>query len=86
MAEFTEYYDDIEQRDVIYEDYKSQGLRLIHDTFDTDWKVGDDPHGTLIFTDAVPSAPPEPEPVRDLTKEIDNLTVRITKLESSIAS
>ncbi|GAH47540.1 unnamed protein product, partial [marine sediment metagenome] len=29
-------------------------------TFDEDWKRGDEPHGTLTFTDEQPPVEPEP--------------------------
>ncbi|GAH91528.1 unnamed protein product [marine sediment metagenome] len=56
----------MEQRDLICKDYESRGLRLLHDTFDSDWQRGDEPHGTLTFTDEpslAPYEPPEPPPV-----------------------
>ena len=79
--EYTEHYEDMEQRNLICEDYASQSLRCIHDTFDEDWKRGDEPHGTLIFTDVKPPAVSEPEPVRDLAAEIDELKAEVEKLK-----
>ena len=58
--------------------YESHGLRMMHDDFDSTWKPGDEPHGTLTFTDTIS---PTPVPVRDLAAEIDALKARIEKLE-----
>jgi len=57
---------------------EGQGLRMLSDTFDSDWKPGDEPHGTMVFTDKMPLAPP---PARNLLTEIDALTIRVAELE-----
>jgi len=59
---------------------EAQGLRMKHDNFAPDWKPGDEFHGTMTFTDFMPSAV-EPEPVRDLEAEIDELKQRVNTLE-----
>lgn len=71
--EYREHYDNMEQRELICQDYAKRGLRCLYDNFDEDWKRGDEPHGTMIFTDVMPPVEPEPEPVRDLEAEIDEL-------------
>ena len=38
---------------------EGKGLRMLHDNFGKSWKPGDEPHGTMVFTDE-PSPPPEP--------------------------
>ena len=58
--------------------HESHGLSMLHDDFDSTWKPGDEPHGTMTFTDAIS---PTPVPVRDLAAEIDALKARIEKLE-----
>ncbi|MBA7708455.1 hypothetical protein ES703_117354 [subsurface metagenome] len=86
MAEFTEHYDNMEQRNTICKDYASRGLRCLYDTFDSDWKRGDEPHGTLTFTNEPAPVEPEPNPeppipVRDLAAELDDHETRIQALE-----
>ena len=60
--------------------HESHGLRMLHDDFDSTWKPGDEPHGTMTFTDELQAVIPT-EPVRNLALEIDDLKVRIEKLE-----
>ncbi|GAI60750.1 unnamed protein product, partial [marine sediment metagenome] len=62
--EYTEHYDNLEQRELICATAASNGFRNIHDTFDKDWKRGDEPYGTLTFTDIKPEPEPEPGPSR----------------------
>ena len=33
---------------------EGQGLVMLHDNFDPSWKPGDEPFGTLTFTDPIP--------------------------------
>ncbi|GAH33314.1 unnamed protein product [marine sediment metagenome] len=64
--EYTEHYDNLAERETICKDYANQGLRCLHDNFDEDWKRGDEPHGTLIFTDVIlPTAEPVSQPTPD---------------------
>lgn len=37
---------------------EGQGLRMLHDDFDPDWKPGDEPHGAMTFTDVMPPTLP----------------------------
>ena len=61
--EYTEHYDDMEQRNNLCDIAEGNGFRMLHDDFDEDWKRGDEPHGTLTFTDEPsPGAPAEPPP------------------------
>jgi len=78
--EYTEHYDNLEERAAILADYASQDLRNIHDTFDADWQRGDEPHGTLTFTDIMPEQALV-VPVRDFGAEIDILKVKVLALE-----
>ena len=76
----TEKYNDLAERKVKIDLRESQGLRMLTDNFDPDWKSGDEPHGTMTFTDE-PMPVASIEPVRDLAAEIDALKARIEKLE-----
>lgn len=76
--EYTEHYDNMEERNSLCSIAASNGFRNIHDTFDSDWQRGDEPHGTLIFTDVMPEPEPEPEPAK-----IELLEVRIKALEDA---
>lgn len=61
--EYTEHYENMDERNALCATAVSNGFRNIHDTFDEDWKRGDEPHGTLIFTDEPAPVTPEPEPI-----------------------
>ena len=79
--EVTEKYKNLVERQIKITLREAQGLRMLHDDFAPDWKHGDEPFGTMTFTDE-PSSEPEPiELVRDLAAEIDALKVRIARLE-----
>ena len=76
----TEKYNDLAERKVKIDLREGQGLRMLFDNFDPNWKSGDEPHGTMTFTDKpTPNMPIEP--VRDLAAEIDALEARIAALE-----
>ncbi|MBA7574511.1 hypothetical protein ES708_16320 [subsurface metagenome] len=60
--EYTEHYDNMVERNVLCDIANSNGFRMLHDNFDEGWVRGDDPHGTLIFTDEPSPVTPEPEP------------------------
>ena len=51
------HYDNLADRRIKAKEKEALDLRMLHDDFDPDWKPGDEPHGTMTFTDA-----PEPEP------------------------
>ena len=76
----TEKYKDLAERQVKIVLCEGQGLRMLHDDFDPDWKSGEEPHGTMTFTDE-PSPVAPIELVRDIYAEIDSLKARIKKLE-----
>jgi len=56
--EIKERYNNWQERQEIVKRMEVRGLRLLHDDYDPDWKRGDEPRGTLIFTDEMP--PPDP--------------------------
>jgi len=56
MPEVKQHYDNLAGRQDLVAHWEAQGYRMLHDDFDSDWKPGDEPHGTLTFTN-------EPEPV-----------------------
>jgi len=59
--EFEVKYKDKQERSLKIVEFEGQGYRMLHDTFDPDWEKGDEPHGTMIFTDVhEPTPPPEP--------------------------
>ena len=78
--EVTEKYKDLAERKVKIDLRESQGLRMLTDNFDPDWKSGEEPYGTMTFTDE-PMPVASIEPVRDLAAEIDALKARIERLE-----
>lgn len=53
---------------IAYEE--SLGHQMRSDTFDPDWKRGDEPHGTMVFTDVLSLDPALP---RNALKELDDL-------------
>ncbi|GAI49635.1 unnamed protein product [marine sediment metagenome] len=61
--EYTEHYEGMEQRNNLCDIANSNGFRMLHDDFDEDWKRGDEPHGTLTFTDEPAPQAPSPEPL-----------------------
>ena len=83
--EITHHYNDKVERQAWISICESDGYRMLHDDFDPDWKSGDEPHGTLTFTNKPEPAPPKPEPPRDIAAELDDLKVRITALEQAKA-
>jgi len=73
-------YNGLEERQVKVKGQEAKGLRMLFDNFHPDWKPGDEPHGTMTFTDE-PAPVASVEPVRDLAAEIDDLKARVEKLE-----
>jgi len=61
--EYQEHYDNLAQREVFCNTATSNGYRMLHDDFDKDLKPGDEPHGTLTFTDEPAPQAPAPEPL-----------------------
>ena len=74
-------YSNWEERQSVVAEKEAEGLTMLHDDFAPDWKHGDEPHGTLTFTDEPRLSSPMPEPMRDLGAEIDDLKARLEKLE-----
>ena len=52
-----EHYDNLTQRQQKIALREGEGLVMYHDDFDPDWKPGDEPHGTMIFSDPIPKTP-----------------------------
>lgn len=77
--EYTEHYKDMVRRNALCDIANSNGFRMLHDDFDPDWQPGDEPHGTLTFTnEPAPQAPSEPE--RDAFTEIDKINEKLDLL------
>lgn len=74
--EVTEKYANLVERQSQIALRAGQGLRMLHDDFDSDWKRGDEPHGTLTFTDEQPISA---ELERDLMSEFDLLKETLRK-------
>lgn len=61
MAEVIETYANQAEADALIAQYEAIGWRQLHMDFAPDWKPGDEPHGTLTFTDEMPPhSPPRP--------------------------
>lgn len=56
---YTEHYDNLVERQQHIVVAEADGFVMLHDDFDIDWKVGDEPHGTLTFTDPIPKSDEE---------------------------
>ena len=81
MTELKQYYHNLADRQEKVAFWEGQGYRMLHDDFDDpNWKHGDPIIGTMTFTDIMPPTI-MPEPVRDLAAEIDDLRIRMQKLE-----
>jgi hypothetical protein len=78
--EVTEKYEDLAERKAKIDLCEGQGLRMLFDNFDADWKPGDEPHGTMTFTDVMPSVAPV-EPSRDLATEVDQIKKDIAEIK-----
>lgn len=75
-------YSGKEERLLKVKEQESNGLRMVSDTFDSDWERGEEPRGTMVFTDEpAPITPIEPSVVDLIKAEIDDLKARIEKLE-----
>lgn len=59
--EYTEHYDNMTERDALCTTANDNGYRMLHDDFDEDWVEGDEPHGTLTFTNEPAPVNPPPE-------------------------
>ena len=80
---YTEHYDNFEQRNSLCFIAKGNGFTMLHDNFDEDWKMGDESHGTLTFTNE-PAPQSIIEPVRDLVAEIDELKAENTEIKAKL--
>ena len=83
MPEVKQHYDNLAERQDIVAHWEGLGYRMLHDDFDADWKPGDEPHGTLTFTDVMPLVTPV-EPSRDLAAEVDQIKVDIAAIKTKV--
>ena len=58
--EYQEHYDNWAERYAFCSTANGNGFRMLHDDFDPDWQPGDEPHGTLTFTDEPAEQTPLP--------------------------
>jgi len=58
--DYKERYASTDIRNAFCEAAAANGYRLLHDDFDEGWIPGDEPVGTLAFTDVIKEAIPEP--------------------------
>lgn len=58
--EYLYHYADLAERSVKVAEAEALGYRMLHDDFDPDWQPGNEPHGTLTFTDET-LPPPTPD-------------------------
>ncbi len=70
-------YSGMEERQAKVSKNEAKGMVMLHDNFDADWKVDEEPHGTMIFTDE-PLPTPVILPVRDPLAELDDLKAKLT--------
>ena len=56
--EISVKYTDLVDRATKVTEQEATKLRMLSDTFDSDWKPGSEPHGTMVFTDYNPPSPP----------------------------
>ncbi len=75
--EVSEKYANLLERQEKVSLRESQHLRMIHDDFDADWKPGDEPHGTMLFTDTPEPIPPV-DP-RELAKQAAITSIKTYK-------
>lgn len=61
--EYTEHYDNMTERNNLCNLAVNKGFRMLHDDFDADWERGDEPYGTLTFTNIISEPIPLPKPV-----------------------
>lgn len=72
MAEYEYHYADLTERQQRIAEAEGLGYELLHDNFDSDWKRGDEPHGTLVFTDT-PTPPTDEQLYQEqLTQEFND--------------
>jgi hypothetical protein len=83
MPEVKQGYAGLEARTEVIRHWEALGYRMLHDDFDSDWKRGDEPHGTMTFTNE-PELVIETPPSRDLEAEIDRLIARVEELEKRL--
>jgi hypothetical protein len=76
-------YSGLEDRQVKVKEQEAKGLRMLFDNFDADWKRGDEPHGTMTFTDVMPPVAPV-EPSRDLAAEVDQIKKDIADIKLKV--
>ena len=83
MAEISVKYSDLQDRTERVKEQEAKKLRMLYDNFDPDWKPGQEPHGTMVFTDEIEIVA-KPKPIRDLASELDALKVKVAILQSKI--
>lgn len=83
MPEFEYRYANLSERKAQIALAEGRGLVMLHDTFDSDWRPGDEPHGTMIFTDVMPLSAPVVTP-RDLGKELDSLKSTVNLIRDKV--
>lgn len=80
MPEVKQHYNNLAERQDIVTHWEVQGYRMLHDDFDADWVRGDEPHGTMTFTNEPESVAPDTAihfmpgtPGQSSAKRIDNI-------------
>lgn len=54
------YYDDMEERQALVDQYNAQGFAMTQDNYDKDWQPGEEPRGTMTLTDKPDPRAPDP--------------------------
>jgi hypothetical protein len=79
MAEITEHYDNLAERQEKIAYWEGQGYRMLHDDFDDPhWKQGDPMVGTLTFTD-------EPAPIAQTEPTLSTHIVTLVSVDPTKA-
>ena len=75
------HYNNLNERAALIKQYESQKLTMLHDDFDPDWESGDEPHGTMTFTDTVQLPTDIPSPIEFIPDESTDVIKRLIAIE-----
>ena len=76
--EVIKRYESLEERTRFIEECEAQGLTMLYDIFDPDWKRGDEPRGEMVFTD-------EPRPVAQTEPSLSTHVATLVSIDTNKA-